>query len=85
MAFKEKSEMFDGKESGQEFSVKSGIAGFFCGGFLEKKERGCQEPFGFCWRTAPTWEFEASVARGREAVGSGCFKGTAVAKEDFAF
>jgi hypothetical protein len=77
MAFKEKSEMFDGKESGQEFSVKSGIS--VAGFFLEKKERGCQEPFGFCWRTAPTWEFEASVARERRAVGSGCFKGTAVA------
>jgi hypothetical protein len=28
--FEEKSEMFDGKEGGQEFSVKSGIAGFCC-------------------------------------------------------
>jgi len=28
--FEEKSKMFDGKESGQKFSVKSGIAGF-CG------------------------------------------------------
>jgi hypothetical protein len=47
MAFEEKSEMFDGRESGQEFSVKSRIKGFCCGKLLEKKERGCQ-PFVFC-------------------------------------
>ena len=51
---------------------------------MEKKERGCQDPLVLCCRTAPTWESEASVARDRVAEGSGCFKGTAEAREDFA-
>ena len=38
--FEEKSEMFDRKESGQEFSVKSGIAGFCGGKFFGEKGKG---------------------------------------------
>ena len=38
--FEEKSEMFDGKEGGQEFSVKSGIAGFCCRQFFGEKGKG---------------------------------------------
>ncbi len=38
--FEEKSEMFDGKESGQEFSVKSGIAGFCRRKFFGEKGKG---------------------------------------------
>jgi hypothetical protein len=52
--------------------------------FLEKKARGFQDPRNFWWRTAPTWESEASMAKERGAEGSGCLKGTAEAKEDFA-
>jgi len=32
--------MFDGKEGGQEFSVKSGIAGFCGGKFFGEKGKG---------------------------------------------
>ncbi len=52
-----------GKEGGQEFSVKSGIVGFCCRKFFGEKGKGLPRTIVFCWRTAPTWEFEASVAR----------------------
>jgi hypothetical protein len=83
-AIEEKSEMFDGRESGQ-FSVKSGIASFCCGNLFWEKGNWFKEPFVFCWRTALTWELKASVAREREAGDQDVSKGTAVAKEDLAF
>ena len=39
--------------------------------FFKKKANRDQEPQIFCWRTAPTWESEASTARDTEALGSG--------------
>ena len=31
--------------------------------FFEKKASGDQKPQLFCWRTAPTWESDASTAK----------------------
>ena len=44
--FKEKTEMFDRKESCEEFSVKSGIAGFSGGKFFGEEGKGLPGPIG---------------------------------------
>jgi hypothetical protein len=74
--------MFDCEESSQQFPVKSGIAGFCWGKFVGEEGKRLPGTMVFCCRTAPTWEFEASVARESWAEGPGKWRGMAEARED---
>ena len=49
---------------------------------FEKKDRGCQVPFMYCWSMAQTAIFEASVIRLYGAVGTGWQSKYLVAKAD---
>jgi len=51
--FKDKTEVFYGKESGKEFSVKSGIAGFCGGKFFGEKCKGLPRTTGFLLEDSP--------------------------------